>query len=173
MDGTHILRDQLTWAHNTIEQAVDGLSPDELHHQMPGATIQSIAHIYAHVVLSEDWLIRRFVTNEPTLFEKDGWDKKTGILPFTDRGPSPDWAASVRDCDFSALREYAQVVYAATDAYLASLTPADLDRTVTFGRLGEMPLGRFLSQIVAYHTGLHGGEVCALKGVLGHKGLPY
>ncbi len=173
VEGTSVLREQLRWSHDTIEQAVADLPPEDLHRRIPGATIDSIAAVYAHAVVSEDWLISRFVRRRPPLFERDGWAERVGLRPWSEHGPSEDWSAAVPTCDFAALREYARRVYAASDDVLGSLSAADLDRPVVFGPLGEMPLGAFLASIVAAHTSHHGGEICALKGVLGYQGLPY
>lgn len=174
MDVQSVIRWQLEWAHDTVEQAVADLSPDQLHYQIPNAMIQPIAAVYAHVVLAEDWLINDKMRQQPTQYERDGWVEKAKALPFSaSMERADDWAASVRTCDFDTLREFAQQVYAATDAYVASLTDIDLARPIPFGPLGDLPAAKFLSNIVAHHVGQHGGELCALKGVLGMRGLPY
>lgn len=173
MDAASILRDQLAWTHGIMEQAVADLTPEQLHHRAEGTTIRSIAVIYSHAVQSEDWFVNSFLRHEPTQFDRGGWAAKTRILPFPAGQSGEDWAESVRNVDFAQLRAYAQEVYAATDDYLGTLSPSDLDRTVVFGPLGEMPVGVFLGKIVAAHASHHAGEVCALKGVLGLKGLPF
>lgn len=174
MDAMSILRTQLTWNHGLMEQAVADLTPEHLHHRGEGSTIRSIAAIYAHCVQAEDWLLNRILRQQPTLFERDEWAERTRLLPFpAGTGSDAEWEASVREVDFAQLREYAQQVYTQTDAYLGSLSEADLDQTVTFGRLGDLPVGEFLANIVAGHSSHHTGEVCALKGVLGGRGLPF
>ncbi|MBX5445604.1 DinB family protein [Sphaerobacter sp.] len=174
MDGLSILRAQLSWTHGLMEQAVADLSEEQLHHCGEGWTIRSIAAIYAHCVQAEDWLVNQFLRKQPPVFERENWAEQTGILPFPARGGShEEWEASLRGVNFPRLRAFAERVYAATDDYLGSLTEADLDQTVTFGRLGDIPVGTFLANIVAGHAAHHTGEVCALKGVLGGKGLPF
>jgi uncharacterized damage-inducible protein DinB len=174
VDGISILRAQLEWTHGLLEQAVADLSDEQLHHRGEGWTIRSIATVYAHCVQAEDWLINRFVLQQTPLFERENWAEQTKILPFpAGTGTGEEWETSVRGVDFPKLRSFAEQVYKATDEFLASLSEADLDRTVTFGRLGDMPLGTFLANIVAGHTTHHTGEICALKGVLGGKGLPF
>lgn len=173
MEAIGILREQMRWNHDTAEQAVADLSPDQLHHRWENSTIESIAAVYAHMVMAEDWLLNRYVRNEPTLFERDGWSEKVKMPPMDVRRPVEEQRALVRGCDFEALRAFAQDAYAATDDFLASLSASDLDRTVTFGSLGEMPLGKFLALIVSAHSSHHAGEICAMKGLLGQKGLPY
>ena len=70
------------------------------------------------------------------------------------------------------MREYAQAVYASTDAYVASLKPEDLDQTVEiFGQ--KRSLGNFLGAVMATHIGWHTGEVSCVKGLQGAKGYPF
>jgi hypothetical protein len=61
-------------------------------------------------------------------------------------------------------------VWAATDAYLSSLTPADLDRKVKLGAR-ELTVAEMLL-LAASQALSHTGEIAALKGVQGAKGLP-
>jgi hypothetical protein len=72
-----------------------------------------------------------------------------------------------------SFREYAKAVYAATDAYVASLGPADLERKVDTGFVGEQTVGYVLGNICVGHVAEHNGEIAALKGVQGLKGLPF
>jgi len=56
-------------------------------------------------------------------------------------------------------------VWAATDAYLANLAPAELERMVKFAG-GERSLADML-MLTASHTLGHAGEISALKGIQG------
>ena len=66
---------------------------------------------------------------------------------------------------------YRASVRAATDAYIANLTPTELDRQVEL--IGsQRPVADALA-IMVVHIASHGGEIAALKGVQGLKGLPF
>lgn len=171
MDAISVLRGELKQGHDIMEQAVANMPAEQLHHRGDGSTIHSIALIYAHTVMSEDWLMNNKLHERASTFERAGLSAKVGIemVPFG-RDTEP-WIASIPNVDFGALREYAEQVYAETDDYLATLTEADLDGTVTF--IDEISTGDFLSTIIAWHAVHHGGEICALKGVMGGKGLPF
>jgi hypothetical protein len=171
VDGSAILRSGLKMGHDILEQAVDGLTPEQLHHRFENSTIDSIATIYAHMVMWEDWLMTINVAGRALLFERECWAEKVGISMVPFGGDVAGWLASVPNVDFTALRAYADAVYAESDECIAGLTETDLDRTVMF--VDEMALGAFLQNIVCWHAMHHGGEVCALKGVLGGKGLPF
>lgn len=171
MDAISVLRNNLKQGHDILEQAMDGLTPEQLHHQFENATIETIATIYAHTVMSEDYLVNGTVLDQSPLFEREGWAEKVGVgmIPFG--GDYPRWMAALRDADFPALRAYAEQVYAESDATIAGLTEIDLDRMVNF--VDDRSLGNFLGTVIDWHAIHHGGEICALKGALGGKGLPF
>lgn len=171
MNAMRILRDELKQGHDILEQAVAGLPADQLHHRGAGSTIQSIATVYAHTVMSEDRLMNDKIHERAPLFDRENWAAKAGIEMPPFGGDYESWVASIADVDFASLRDYAEAVYAESDATMAGLTESDLDRMVKF--VDEMPLGSFLGTVIAWHAVHHGGEVCALKGVLGGKGLPF
>ncbi len=171
MDAISVLRGNLKQGHDILEQAITGLTSEQLHHRFENATIESIATIYVHTVMSEDYLMNGKVQNQGTLFDRDGWSEKAGISMIPFGGDYAGWLENLPRADFTALREYAEHVYAESDATLADLTEADLDQTVTF--VDETTMGALLGNIIVWHAIHHGGEVCALKGVLGGKGLPF
>ena len=64
------------------------------------------------------------------------------------------------------------MAYAATDAYLAGLPDADLERKVQ-GPAGDTTVGWMIAVVLGTHFPQHVGEIAALKGVHGLKGLPF
>jgi len=75
--------------------------------------------------------------------------------------------------DLPPFREYGKAVYTATDAYIAGLSDADLERKVDTRLIGEQTVAFVLGTFVAWHVANHCGEIAALKGVQGLKGLPF
>ena len=94
---------------------------------------------------------------------------------------SPDWSEAYRawarrvQVDLASLKSYAEAVYAATDAFLASLSDADLDRELdlTAVGFGQQKLSWILNFLVLNHIGTETGEISALKGIQRVKGYPY
>ena len=172
LDAVTILRAQLKQAHDMVEFAMNDLSSEHLHHMGEGSTIQSIATIYVHVVQGEDALLNKGVRDQPMLFEREGWQEKVG---FGYEQYLSKIAEAVEGNNLDAFRAYAQAVYAESDAYLASLGESgdDLQRPITFGQMGDFPLGIFLGTFLVWHFYQHTGEICALKGCLGGQGLPF
>ena len=143
-----------------------------LNRNPPDATITSIASIYAHIVFGEDAIIRALFQGKPVLYQDQGWASKTGV-PFPGFPPtiSPEWAATVK-MDLPAFQAYARAVFAAEDAYLAGVSGAEFGRKVT-GPFGEQTIGSVLVNVLGTHAAQHAGEIAALRGVQGLKGLPF
>ena len=77
--------------------------------------------------------------------------------------------------DLPALKSFGADVYAATDAYLATLSDADLDRDLDLSAVGfgQQKLGWMLNLLLINHVGTETGEISVLKGIQGAKGYPF
>lgn len=172
MTAQSVLRQQLAGYHDILEQTVGDCRQETLDRNLPGATITNVGSVYAHVVFSEDQLIQGMLQGRPPLYQSQGWASRLNVPMSASPELNPDWARSVR-MDLAPFREYAKAVYAATDAYVAGLSAADLERKVDTGFVGEQSVAFVLGNIAAWHVAEHGGEIAALKGVQGLKGLPF
>jgi len=72
----------------------------------------------------------------------------------------------------AAMKEYAEQIQKATLDYIATLKDDDLDRQVDTQFFGTQPLA-FLLQLASMHATGHAGDVAAVKGMQGLKGLPF
>jgi hypothetical protein len=72
--------------------------------------------------------------------------------------------------DLAKLRAYGARVYAATDAYLASLTESDLDQQEP---MFQSSLAHTISRGLIGHVDNLTGEISAAKGLQGLKGYPF
>jgi hypothetical protein len=74
----------------------------------------------------------------------------------------------------AALRGYASAVSNETEAWIGSLQPDDLERSIDLGALGfgQQTIAWVLSAGVIGHIQAHWGEICALKGLSGGRGFP-
>ena len=83
-----------------------------------------------------------------------------------------DEANAVQVHDVARWLEYQAKVWAATDAYLAAMSPEEFDsRRVTIKPLGEMSLWDGLYGICLSHGYRHVGEIEYVRGVQGLGGL--
>lgn len=145
---------------------------DVIHKNLAGSTANTIAAIYAHGVIAEDVIGTAFLQGKAPMYQEEGWESRLGIaFPGVPPQMTPEWAASVK-MEIPAFQEYAKAVYGATDAYLAAVSDAELDRK-TQGPFGETTIGWMVSALLATHPIGHAGEIAALKGVQGEKGLPF
>ena len=166
-----LLRAQYKGAHDVLEGTMADVTPDVLMWSPPGMA-NSVGGNYAHVVTAEDFLLRSARGQAPLMAGE--WAGKNGISEPPPPGAGMhEWDKRVT-IELDALRAYAQAVYADTDAYLATLSDADLAVEHDFSTIGfgTQALGQFLSLGLA-HLGWHTGEISALKGVQGHKGYPF
>ena len=168
-----VLRQQLSGYHAILEQTMDDCPADALDRTLPGATIGNIASVYAHTVFSEDQILHGMLQGKPPLYRAGGWAARTNIdMPATDM-LTEEWARAAKKMNLAAFREYAKAVYAASDAYVAGLAEADLDRKVDTGFVGEQTVAFVIGNVLAWHAAEHNGEIAALKGAFGLKGLPF
>ncbi|MGE0228798.1 MAG: DinB family protein [Dehalococcoidia bacterium] len=167
MNGVQAFQASFGGAHNWFNGTVADVTEEQAT-SVPAGVAHPIGELAAHVLHSEDGAIS-MVTGEPTIWEAEGYGQKLGIeFVFSQ---DHEVARALRTTP-AQLSEYAQKVFARTDAYLASLTDADLDREVNaFGQM--MPLGQFLGAVLLGNTYAHTGEISALKGLHSAKGYPF
>ena len=178
MDAITLMRQQMDSAHYSMEGTVADVTPEQAHWQ-PAGRANPVGASYAHAITGEDLVINGMLRQSAPMFASN-WAGKTGLSePMPGRiGPSWDdyaaWTRRVR-VDLPALRSYAQAVYANTDAYLATLSPEDLDRPMDMSSLGlgEVNLAWVLSNLVMGHVHDLMGEISCLKGLQGAKGYPF
>lgn len=173
MNATTLLRAGFNFAHQVLESVMRDVQPDTLHRRVPGSTLGSPAAIYAHALFDEDRLVQGTVQGKPTVHASGGWADATGVAQPDTALQTLAWGETVRIRDMAAFRSYARAVYAATDEYLAGLSDADLDRTIDAGQLGQIPLGEYLQRFGLWHLTSHQGEISAVIGAMGQKGLKF
>jgi hypothetical protein len=174
-----LLRELMKNVNDLLEGTMADVTPEQAHWIPPGAAMPIGAH-YAHVVLSQDGAVNGVFKGGVPLFAV-GWAGKNGVSELP---PSPDpgkpgftdwsgWSRKVK-VDLPAMRKYAMAVYAATDEYLATLSPEDLERPVdlTALGLGKSTMGWVITNGIVGNGFTHCGEISCLKGLQGKRGYP-
>lgn len=154
-----------------LRRTVDSTMKDmtaELFNWAPPGTANTISATFVHFIHTEDHFIQGIIQGKQTVWESGGWSNKTGILKPP--GIGEDWSGfKQKRVDIQPLQNYKAAVWAATDVYLAKLTQEELDRMVKFAG-GERTVAEMLILAISQAHG-HMGEIAALKGIQGVKGL--
>jgi len=153
-------------AHRMGDIALEGLTREVAQYDA-GGTTNTIQQLLSHMTIGEDNAINRMLKGGERILEAQGWAAKTAIP--TERGAvwGKEWAL-----DLDAFREYRELVKHSAVDYVSNMDLADLDREVEWMN-GTRPAHSVLQVVVIHHMLGHSGEVSALKGLQGLKGLPF
>ena len=170
MNALSLLREQVQQAHALLGAVVADVTPEQMHWQPPG-TANSIAATYVHALAGEDATIH-VVLQGTTPRYASTWADKTGVNEIQPLS-SPEWARNVQ-VNLPPLFDYAQAVFAATDAYLANVGEIDFTQTVDLSNLGlgETTMGYIFNRFLLGHIDNMCGEISCLKGLQGGRGYP-
>jgi hypothetical protein len=167
MNGVQAEKETLALVHEYLQAAFDGCEGEVLTRMVPGATVGPIGAIYLHAISAEDWAVQQLIQGKPKIADTGGWFARLGMEQTGD----PDWSKA--NMDLAAMEEFRKAVHSATDAYLNSITDADLDREIDWFGRATHNIAWVLADVVHAHVSVHAGEIAALKGVMGLKGLPF
>ncbi len=151
------------------------MTEDQWHWPPPGIA-NPLGATYAHVAVSEDVIVHSILQGGAPLLATT-FPGRTGMSePMPMPGPGWDdygaWARRLH-VDGQALREYAAAAFAASEAYVGSLTDADIDRQLDLAMLGgtARSLGWMIGRLLIGHTDQVCGEISCLRGLQGLKGM--
>jgi hypothetical protein len=169
----NFIRSQFQAAHfGWLEGTMNDVTDEQAHWQAAGRAAP-IGAQYAHHLIALDFLFLGFVQGGAPLAVST-FAGQTGMsLPYPMEGDWDEWARAVH-VDLDALRAYAQAVYAAFDAAVATLSDNDLATPVdmTAVGLGQQTIGSFLTTLLI-HCGVHTGEIAFTKGLQSLRGYPF
>ncbi len=172
MNAVSLIQQQIQDARGFLEATMQQVTQEHSGWVPVGQALPIGAH-YAHAVMSVDMTVGLLNGGAP-LFASS-WAGKTGTSGPPPLPPAPwDQWAREGQIDLTALRRYAQAVYAATDEYLSSLADEDVNRSVdlsAFGQ-GQRTVSWLLCTGCITNMNLHCGEISCLKGLQGAKGYP-
>jgi hypothetical protein len=131
----------------------------------PGGTANSAAKSHVHAITSADFFINGAVLGKPILWSafaaaNDLPTNPMGIWNFDGTIP------------YAKMQDYARQVQNAALEFVDTLTDAELDREVETQFFGKKSVA-FLVQLAGMHAVGHGGDMAAVKGMQGIKGLPF
>ena len=152
------------------EDVLSDLTEENLNWTPPG-TANPIGVILLHVAGGDDYFLQECIQQKPLTWSIGGWSEKIGLERPPGGTPESWQMAKSTHLPFEPVLAYYRAVCAVTDTYFKQLIEAELDRPVMmFGQ--PSTVGEFLI-MMTMHATEHLGEIAALKGVLGLKGLSF
>lgn len=161
---------ELRAMHSLYERVTSDLT-DEQANAVPAGGKQNLAFSLWHYVRTEDNVIQFVVQRKPTVWMEGGWPEKFGLDSKSQgTGFSDDEALGFRLNGIGEFRRYMTDVFTRTREFVAALTPAESERTVTVKPLGEMPVLTVVSGMCLTHGYRHLGEIEFAKGLVAPRG---
>jgi len=164
MNGVSYAKMQLEQAFGLLNLAADGMT-DEQYNLDPQGTCNSASKTHVHSLTAVDFFVLNRAKGADMLWPKFATEhglpaNSTEIWGFD--GVIP----------MATMKQFAEQLKAASVEYVASLKDDDLDKKVNAGPFGEQTIA-FLIQLGGMHAAGHAGDIAAVKGMQGLKGLPF
>jgi hypothetical protein len=167
LDAVTLLRAQVGLAEGALAvPVISQVTQEQAAWRLPGSTANTIGQTIFHFYHTEDRIVHGPAQGKPTVFEGGGWKEKLGVDRET------IWTTTTVP-DVEQLRAYARAVAADSAAYLQATDGADWAREVQGPGGRMMSLASLLSIGLVIHKMAHCGEIAALLGCQGVKGLPF
>lgn len=166
MAGSDLLVDGFDRVRGAVDEAVEGLRPDQLAHRVD-ADANSIAWLVWHLSRVQDDHIAD-ASGEEQVWTAEGWVDRFA-LPFDRRatgfGHDSTEVAAVRVSSGKLLTEYHEAVTQRTRSFLQGLRDPDFDAIVDATWDPPVSLGTRLVSVLA--DGLqHAGQAAFVRGIL-------
>ena len=173
------IREAVRVGHWYLEGTMADVTNEQAHYAPPGRA-NPLGATYAHLLCSEDMIVNG-VLRQAAPLSASTHASKTGLSEPMPMPGTPDWGDAYAawgrrvQVDLPAVKSYGADVYVATDAYLATLSDADLERDLDLSAVGfgQQKLGWMLNLLLINHVGTETGEISVLKGIQGAKGYPF
>jgi hypothetical protein len=169
-DRAALLKSAFQVAKLVYNGTVGDLTQEVAERRVDGAMIGAILPIQAHLLFGLDAMINQVAAGKEPLLVSGDWMARTGI-PGPSLRQTPEWGQAAYRLE--GLQAYAEAVFASADAYFDGASDADFDAEVPSPLGGMVQRGSFLGGLGVVHLAAHAGEIAALKGVHGFKGLPF
>ena len=167
MDSITYLQKQLESMWYLQKSALESVT-DEILMEQPAGTASPIGVIWLHMVNSQDNFTGLLSGKSPLW--KQGWSDKFDLQQAPNIGE--DWTPYVEtSLTVDLLRAYGDAVRQFTQETVASIDAQNLDETVKMFTDHDPKADVWVLMIG--HTLLHCGEIAALKGTFGERGLPF
>ena len=161
MDTLEFIHQLLAGVRRQTDEVMKDLTVEQFNWTPPGSA-NPISATFIHMLSAEDGYVQGIMQGKPKLWEDGGWAEKTGVkVPPSYSGGWEEVKNMILALE--PFLAYQQAVRVATETFLNTLAPTDLERMVKSAR-GERSLATMLILLVD-HALIHTGEIGALKGL--------
>ena len=168
MDTIKYLEKQVESLQNFQDSVLQGIT-DEILNKFPPGNVSSIGVIWLHMINGEDYFTSILMGQE-SLWNSGGWKERFGLEKPPDYGE--DWS-TFKDTPLTIdlLQAYHNAARENIHTCLNQTTSKTLDETVKF--FTDNDLKADVWKLLITHSLSHAGEISAIKGIFGEKGLPF
>ena len=164
MKATDYVKLQTEQAFGLLKMAADGMDDAQYNADAPG-TCNAAAKSHVHALTGFDCFVLNKAKGGDMLWPQFG--PKNG-LPAN---PTEIWSFA-GTISGAAIKAFADEIQRETLSYISTLTDTDLDGEVDTQFFGKQSRA-YVLQLAAMHATGHAGDVAAVKGMQGLKGLPF
>jgi hypothetical protein len=157
----------------SVKRQLDAVILDTSEEQInwaPHGTANSIGETLVHMSGSLDNAFQAVLQGKPRLWESEAWGEKFGLTGTPGRVHGWDEIKG-KHLALEPVLGYVAAVINQVDQCVAGLTSGELDQLVTLNGNERPAADVFILQFS--HVLGHAGEIAALKGMQGVKGLPF
>ena len=167
METREYLSHFVSQLHKGYEAALTGLTNEQLSFR-PGGRANHIAFIAWHWVRTEDNIIQFVLQRKPTVWLEMELNEKWNP-PRNEQGTgiAMEIAHNLAVPSADAFLDYARAVWKRVDAYLAALTPEELERVVKVNPFGELSVFQAIGQTLIAHGNEHLGQIGLTREIQG------
>jgi hypothetical protein len=166
MNAAQYAKDNLESCLGLLNACVGGMD-DAQYNWKPGGTANIAAKSHVHAVTAVDFFINGIIRGDQAGLLWNEFAPKHG-LP---QNPMGIWTHEGAIA-YAAMQEFAKEVQSKAVEFVASLKDEDFDREIETQFFGKKSVA-FLVQLAGMHAVGHGGDIAAVKGIQGLKGLPF
>ena len=168
MNAKQYLQSQLEGMWHLQNATLESVT-DDIVMKVPEGTVSPIGVIWLHLVATQDKFAATLSGKEP-LWQSEGWDRKFGVEKAP--GFGMDWSTyQGMDWSMELLQGYTLAVKAFVQRAIDSMDNETLDERVKFFTDSDPKSDVWI--LLIGHTLHHCGEIAAINGVFGGKGLPF
>ncbi len=164
MKASEYAKVQVEGALDFLNTCVQGMDEAQ-YNWKPSGTCNPVCKLHAHALASVDFFVTTLLqgqkTSWPQIASKVGLPTNATEIWQSEATISP-----------SAMQEYANSLRESVISYINTLSEEDLSQEIDTRFFGTQTAGWVL-QLVGSHTAAHAGEISAVKGMQGLKGLPF